>query len=115
VAAARAQGANAFSYASETEARARLTDLADSAVQAYWADHVYMFSGVLIEILDDGKLWNHSETPCTGLPPAGDIYDFDSSYAIRDIRAGEEFLDDYGTYRSRLVSLFPYVFVYVIL
>jgi SET domain-containing protein len=33
-----------------------------------WISHVYMFEGVLIEILDDGKYWNHSEDPntCSG-------------------------------------------------
>lgn len=52
------------------------------------------------QILDDAKMWNHSETPNTGLPPAGDAlgYCFESSYAIRDIKSGEELLDDYGIY-----------------
>ena len=44
------------------------------------------------------RRWNHSESPCTGLPPAGEGYCFESSYAIRDIKAGEELLDDYGLY-----------------
>jgi hypothetical protein len=118
-AAARA-GCNVLSFASEDEARARLRELgarggggaaevggdggdggaaaAGRAAQAFWMDHVYMFAGQLNEILDDGKMWNHSEAPCTGLPPAGEAFCFESSYAIRDIRAGEELLDDYGLY-----------------
>ena len=80
---------NVLSFRGEAEARARLLALPESE-RAYWIDHVYVFSGSLNEILDDGKLWNHSETPCTGLPPPGDEYDFESSYAIRDIKAGEE-------------------------
>lgn len=58
-----------------------------------------MYTGRLNEIIDDGKLWNHSETPNTGLPPGdGPEYDAESTYSVRDIKAGEEFLDDYGLY-----------------
>ena len=89
-------GVNVYSFKTEEEARARLAELSDSEAR-YWMDHVYMFDGKLNEILDDGKLWNHSETPCTGLPPAGGAdYDWESSYSVRDIKAGEELLDDYG-------------------
>lgn len=89
--------ANVLAVRSEAEARERLKELTPEQ-QVYWMDHVYMFEGALNEILDDGKLWNHSETPCTGLPPPGDEFDFESSYSIRDIAAGEELLDDYGLY-----------------
>lgn len=89
--------ANVLAVRTESEARARLQELTQEE-RVYWMDHVYMFDGVLNEILDDGKLWNHSETPCTGLPPPGEEYDFESSYAIRDIAEGEELLDDYGLY-----------------
>lgn len=106
--AALAAGCNVLSFRGEAEARARLVEIgalhgskdaaASRAAQEFWMDHVYMFDGQLNEILDDGKMWNHSETPCTGLPPAGAGYCFESSYAIRDIKAGEELLDDYGLY-----------------
>jgi len=57
--------------------------------------HVYMFDGLVNEILDDGCYWNHSDTPNTG---AG-VGEYEvSSAALRDIAAGEELLDDYGTY-----------------
>ena len=38
-------------------------------------------------------MWNHSAKPNTGEGP-----DPNSSYAIRNIKKGEELLDDYGTY-----------------
>ena len=59
----------------------------------FFMGHVYMFDGLVNEILDDGCYWNHSDTPNTG-----NSADCESSYAIRDIKAGEELLDDYGTY-----------------
>lgn len=89
-------GINVYSFKNEEEARARLAQLTP-ADAAYWMDHVYMFEGKLNEILDDGKLWNHSEAPNTGLAPSsGPEYDWESTYSIRDIKAGEELLDDYG-------------------
>jgi len=82
---------NVWSYKSEEEARARLSEVsADEA--AYIMDHVYMFDGRLNEICDEGKMWNHSEQPNTGLPPPGEGYCWESTYSIRDIQAGEEFL-----------------------
>ena len=61
--------------------------------QKFFMDHVYAYSGLLNEILDDGKYWNHSEEPNTGCGP-----DPNSSYALKDIKAGDQLLDDYGTY-----------------
>lgn len=58
-----------------------------------------MDDGYLNEILDDGGLWNHSENPNTGLGPPGTDTCPLSSYAVRDIKKGEELLDDYGTYQ----------------
>jgi hypothetical protein len=51
----------------------------------------------MIEILDDAKLWNHSRTPNTGDHPDDDGDD-QSSYALRDIKRGEQLLDDYSDY-----------------
>lgn len=82
---------NVWMYKSEDEARARLGEVSKAEAE-YIMDHVYMFEGRLNEILDDGKMWNHSETPNTGLPPTGEGYCWESTYAIRDIQAGEEFL-----------------------
>jgi hypothetical protein len=90
-------GINVLSFRTEAEARARLEEL-PAGDREFWMDHVYMFEGKLNEILDEGNLWNHSETPCTGLPPAGEQYDLESSYSVLDIQAGEELLDDYGLY-----------------
>ena len=49
---------------------------------------------VLIQILDDGDLWNHSKNPNTGSSEE----DPDSTYALRDIAKGEQLLDDYSIY-----------------
>jgi len=82
---------NVWMYQSEEEARGRLGEVSKAEAE-YIMDHVYMFEGRLNEILDDGKMWNHSETPNTGLPPAGEGYCWESTYSVRDIQAGEEFL-----------------------
>ena len=42
------------------------------------------------EIQDDGKRWNHSEEPNTSGENVGEGMDPESSYAKRDIKAGEE-------------------------
>lgn len=89
---------NVAVYTTEAETRAHLNSLATHEDRVSWVDHVYMFEGKLNEILDDGLLFNHSEEPCTGMPPAGEQYCFESTYAIRDIKAGEQLLDDYGLY-----------------
>ena len=45
---------------------------------------------------DDSKYMNHSFEPNNGLVP--ELVDWDSLYALRDIKKGEELLEDYGTY-----------------
>jgi len=60
-----------------------------------WLDHVYHSGGYVNEILDDGKLFNHSDNANTGINVGPEPL---SSYALRDIRKGEELFDDYGTY-----------------
>jgi hypothetical protein len=51
-----------------------------------WISHVYAADGYLNEITDDGKYWNHSEEPNT---VSGVNGDWDSTFAKRDILAGE--------------------------
>lgn len=46
--------------------------------------------GKVNEIQDDGKRWNHSEEPNTSGENVGEGMDPESSYAKRDIKAGEE-------------------------
>ena len=81
----------------EPSLRERLADLgADEATDLL--EHVYRFRGSVIEMLDDAKMWNHAADPNTGNHPdeesgAGDGM---SSYARRDIAAGEELTDDYA-------------------
>jgi hypothetical protein len=107
-----APNVNVWSYTSEESARTRLGEVSKEDA-SYIMDHVYMFDGRLNEITDDGKLWNHSETPNTGLPPKGEEYCFESTYSIKDIQPGEQFLVrqspahlslDLG---APLLSLFP--------
>lgn len=83
---------NVRCYGSYEETKARLQDLS-AEDQKFFMEHVYLYNGFANEILDDGKYWNHSEDPNTGCGP-----DPNSTYAIRDIKAGEQLLDDYGTY-----------------
>jgi hypothetical protein len=81
----------------ESSLRERLAGLgADEATDLL--EHVYRFRGSVIEILDDAKMWNHAADHNTGNHPdaesgAGDGM---SSYARRDIAAGEELTDDYA-------------------
>jgi SET domain-containing protein len=89
-------GGNVASYRGYEETRQRLNQLASHEERKFFMDHIYLHDGRVNEILDDGKFWNHSETPNTGYGASLD--DLDSSYAIRDIQAGEELLDDYGIY-----------------
>lgn len=89
---------NVWAFSSEAEIRARIEPLKDE-VASLILDHIFMSDGTLYEILDEGDVWNHSDTETTtGYPPAGDGYCNNSSYSVRDIRAGEELLDNYSLY-----------------
>lgn len=78
-------------YDSEAAVRTRLAALSEKELLDF-LEHAYCWEGQVVEILDDGKYWNHSKRPNTGNVPD----DPDSSYALRDIPAGEELLDDYS-------------------
>ena len=87
-------GGNVRIFRGEAEVLSHLSTLDDS--EKYdWLSHVYVFDGCVNEILDDGKMWNHSEVPNCA---SGYCGDWDSTYALRDISPGEELLDDYGAY-----------------
>lgn len=90
-----ASGLNIRSFKNDEEVRKHLATLSDYAEQYDFLSHVYSCDGLVNEILDDGKMWNHSEDPNTC---SGYLGDDDSTYAKRDIEAGEELLDDYGLY-----------------
>jgi SET domain-containing protein len=82
---------------SEASLRTRLAGLSTTEATDL-LEHVYVWEGAAIEIMDDAKVWNHAPTPNTGNHPdeahgAGDGL---SSYALRDIAAGEELTDDYA-------------------
>jgi SET domain-containing protein len=84
----------------EAALRARLAPL--SAAEAVeLCEHVFCWEGKVCEIVDDGKYWNHAKgsKQNTGNHPDGDAHgDGMSSYALRDIAAGEELTDDYALY-----------------
>ena len=90
-----APGRNVVEFRGEEAVRAHMALLPTSEARRDWLAHVYACDGAVVEILDDGRWWNHSEAPNTGSGVGGD---WDSTYALRDIQAGEELLDDYGTY-----------------
>ena len=81
----------------EASMRTRLRSLSKKAA-ADLLEHVYVWEGSVIEILDDAKIWNHSAEPNTGNHPdeARGAGDGVSSYALRDIAPGEELTDDYA-------------------
>jgi len=85
----------------EPSLRARLQGLSAEDVRDV-LEHVYTWEGRVIEILDDAKVWNHAPDNNTGNhPDEGDGKgDGMSSYARRDIAAGEELTDDYATFEE---------------
>lgn len=52
------RGVNISSYRNKDEAKLKLEKL-DPKEQDFFMSHVYLFDGVMNEILDDGKFWNH--------------------------------------------------------
>lgn len=86
----------------EPSLRAKLARLSASE-QVVLCEHVYTWQGKVIEIHDDSKFWNHASLESgqnTGNHPDAELGEGDgmSSYALRDIEPGEEFLDDYSSY-----------------
>ena len=81
----------------EASMRKRLSKLSRTAASDL-LEHVYVWEGCVVEILDDAKVWNHAAAPNTGNHPdeANGVGDSLSSYALRDIAAGEELTDDYA-------------------
>ena len=86
---------NIREFRSEADVRAHLSSLPSRVAQCDWLSHVYAYAGAINEILDNGRLWNHSEDPNTCSGVGGD---WDSTFAKRDIAIGEELVDDYGVY-----------------
>jgi hypothetical protein len=86
---------NIREFHTEAQVRTHLLSLSTYDAQRDWLSHVYAYGGTVKEILDDGRLWNHSEEPNTCSGVGGD---WDSTFARRDIGEGEELVDDYGVY-----------------
>lgn len=85
----------------EASLRSRLESLSVEGIRDL-LEHVYTWEGKAIEILDDAKVWNHDAQHNTGNHPdeASGMGDGVSSYARRDIEAGEEMTDDYATFEE---------------
>ena len=71
---------------------------AEGRLPAHPFDESKPWDAVWTAAIDDGKFWNHSQTPNTGMVPGA--ADGNSTYALRDIAAGEELLDDYLKYEE---------------
>ena len=80
----------------------RLQQMPTHAARVDLLEHVYTWEGTAVEILDDAKVWNHAVDHNTGNHPdeAAGAGDGVSSYARRDIAAGEELTDDYATFEE---------------
>jgi SET domain-containing protein len=87
------RGVNVRALKGQKAVRDHLAKLPTDEARKDWLVHMYPDRGYCNEILNDSKMWNHSSKPNTGLGP-----DPNSSYAIRNIKKGEELLDDYNTY-----------------
>lgn len=79
-------GCNIQVFYNEKEACEHLNSLHTATEKYEWISHIYASDGYVNQIHDDGKYWNHSETPntCSGINN-----DWDSTFAKRDIMAGE--------------------------
>lgn len=85
----------------EKEFEKRIEGLSETKIK-YLLNHVYGKNNKLIECLGDGEYVNHSKTNnniCDGMgldPPIDDNHE--CCYAMRDILAGEELVDNYSYY-----------------
>ena len=52
------RGSNVCTYSTIEEVRSKLQKM-DSSDCEFFMSHVYLFDGVMNEILDNGKYWNH--------------------------------------------------------
>ena len=91
-------GCNIKVFYTEREVFEHLSSLQTAEERYEWISHVYASEGYVNEICDDGKYWNHSETPNT---VSGVNNDWDSTFAKRNIKAGEVSL--YGKKERNLV------------
>ena len=95
-------------FTTEADVEAYVKSLSNEEL-VHFLEHAYCDQGAVIEMQDEAQFWNHSErNPNTGNMPkdmvateAGEEYKPEYSrntYAVRDISAGEELLDNYDTY-----------------
>ena len=81
----------------QVEAVEHIESLSSLNEQQKFLDLTYGIDDKLVLILDEGKLMNHDKNPnCSSVLKE---YNIDHHcYAIRNIKAGEQFSEDYGTY-----------------
>ena len=86
-------GVNAKTLKGEKQALAYLKQFSAKEIKAI-LEFAYAWEGTMNMLLDDSIYCNHSDQPNAG---AGGK-DPDSSYALRNIKKGEEWFEDYGEY-----------------
>ncbi len=61
-------------------------------------EHTYIVNNTIVYILDNGKYFNHSDSPNCRLGISSQNECCYSTYAREDINPGDELCDDYNTY-----------------
>ena len=88
-------GSNSKSLNGQKEVLAYLKTFDSDNDRRLILEFAYFWEGTLNILLDDSVYCNHSDDPNTGPNET----DFESCYALRDIKKGEEWFEDYGTYQ----------------
>lgn len=76
-----------------------MEDDPSSLSELLWGAYVHEPTGRLIELRDGGQFTNHSASPNCGGPWTASPVD-EHAVTVRDIKAGDELLDDYGVFRD---------------
>lgn len=72
-------GISVLEYNAE-KAKAHLESMKTLSEQQNWLDMTYGLHGILVEIIDDGRYMNHSETPNCKTDEKGDVYTLKDIY-----------------------------------
>ena len=79
----------------EESVRSKLETLAHLAQRRFFLNHIFGWEDKMIELVGDCKFMNHSSKPVIRVEDDGRTW-----VAVRDLAAGEEIVDDYGTFYS---------------
>ena len=91
------RGQNIRAFKTDSQTRKYLATLESNKLRKNFLDHAYHSGGYLNQILDDGDCFNHSDQPTTQTQFPGKK-DQLSSFALRDLKRGEELCEHYGEY-----------------